>query len=154
MAKPFWAILGLLVATHFAPAAIDTPKNQPVEITSTGQTNYEGGLATAHENVAIHIGDTDIYADYAQYNSQKHEVFVEGNVRIYRDASIYVGDSAVYNIDTKEIRSDKMRTEYFPYFVSGAKITSLGENAYRVEGGDFTTHDSSNPDFYLRAHTV
>lgn len=154
MAKPFWVIIGLFIAIDLASGAIDTPKNQPVEITSTGQTNYENGLATSRDNVAIHIGDADIYADYAQYNSQKHEVFVRGNVRIYRDVSMYVGEQAIYNIDTKEIRSVNMQTEYFPYFVSGEKITSIGENAYLVENGNFSTHDAPTPDFHLRARTV
>ena len=53
---------------------IKTPDNGPLEITSTGQTTYENGLATARDNVAIHIGNTDIYADYAQYNSSTHVV--------------------------------------------------------------------------------
>src|SRR6476661_459735 len=80
------AIFSLAIAT--LDAAIDAPaRDQPVEITSTGQTAYENGLATARENVAIHMGDTDIYADYAQYNSRNHDITVNGNVRIYRDTT-------------------------------------------------------------------
>ncbi|PYL69921.1 MAG: hypothetical protein DMF28_01470, partial [Verrucomicrobia bacterium] len=60
--------LVLLLAALFATAGlifgeIKTPENAPIEITSTGETTYENGLATAHDNVAIHIGNTDIYAD-------------------------------------------------------------------------------------------
>src|SRR5437868_4244203 len=73
----------LLVTTGGLKAAIEPPKNQPVEITSTGQTTYESGLATARENVAIHLGDTDIYSDYARYDSHQHLIFVRGHVRIY-----------------------------------------------------------------------
>ena len=69
-----------------------------------GGTTYENGLATAHDNVAIHIGDTDIYADAAQYNSQTHEISVDGNVRIYRDVTLYLTDHAIYNTDTKQIK--------------------------------------------------
>ena len=154
MAKPFWSIILLVLTSGFAGAAIETPKNQPVEITSTGQTNYENGLATARDNVAIHIGDTDIYADFAQYNSQKHEVLVEGHVRMYRDVSMYVGERAIYNIDTKEIRAADMQTEYFPYFVSSGKVTSLSSNTYLIENANFTTHDALQSDFHLRARKV
>src|SRR5881392_1442284 len=82
--------LVLLLAALFASAGlifgeIKTPENAPIEITSTGETTYENGLATARDNVAIHVGDTDIYADYAQYNSRTHEVELRGHVRIYRD---------------------------------------------------------------------
>jgi LPS-assembly protein len=154
MRKPVSLLAALLLTVVFASGAIETPKNQPIEITSTGQTTYENGLATARDNVAIHIGDTDIYSDFAQYNSQKHEVFVEGHVRIYRDVNLYVGERAVYNIDTKQIRAEDMRSQYDPYFVSGTKISSISENAYRVQNGMFTTHDTPDPSFHLQAHTV
>jgi LPS-assembly protein len=147
-------LAALLLTAGFTSGAIQTPQNQPVEITSTGETNYENGLATARDNVAIHIGDTDIYADFAQYNSRTHEVLVEGHARIYRDVNLYTADRAIYNIDTKQVRAAEMRTEYNPYFVAGQKVTSISENGYLVENGNFTTHDSPNPSFHLRARTV
>jgi LPS-assembly protein len=144
----------LLLATGGLKAAIELPKNQPVEITSTGQTTYESGLATARDNVAIHLGDTDIYGDYAQYDSRKHEIFVKGNVRIYKDATLYLADHATYNTETKKITADQMESDYQPYFVAGTKVESIAENAYRVDQGIFTTHDSSDPSFHLRARTI
>lgn len=153
MARPFGVIILFFVAVPFA-VGVETPRDEPVEITSSGQTTYENGIATARDNVAIHIGDTDIYGDRGQYNSATHEVYVQGNVRIYRDTSMYVGEQATYNLDTKQIRSEKMNTAYFPYFVSGATITSISENAYKVENGTFSTHDAPKPDFYMRARTV
>ncbi|MEY2484679.1 MAG: LPS-assembly protein [Verrucomicrobiota bacterium] len=134
--------------------AIETSKDQPVEITSTGQTTYENGLATARDNVAIHIGETDIYSDFAQYNPRTHDIFVQGNVRIYRDTSLYLANQATYNIETKKITAEQMQSDYEPYFVSGTSVTSISQNAYRIEDGIFTTHDSPNPSFYLRARTV
>ena len=143
-----------LLAAGSLKAAIEMPKNQPIEITSTGQTTYENSLATAHDNVAIHIGDTDIYADYAQYDSHTHDIFVKGNVRIYKDTSLYLADEATYNTETKAITGQNMRSDYQPYFVSGTNVQSIGENAYRVEHGMFTTHDNPDPSFHLRARTI
>src|SRR5205814_8623325 len=145
----------LLIATLLASAglmrgAIKTPENAPIEITSTGETTYENGLATARDNVAIHVGDTDIYADYAQYNSSTHDVELRGHVRIYRDVSLYIADSGVYNTDTKKIRAIKTRTESEPYFVSGENVTEISENGYLIRNGTFTTHDAPSPDFHLR----
>ena len=117
-----WPIFILFSMIGLACAATKTPENQPVEITSTGETNYENGVATARDNVAIHIGDTDIYADFAQYNSRTHEVTAEGHVRIYRDVNLYLADRGVYNIDTKQISTGSMRTEYDPYFLIGEKV--------------------------------
>jgi len=151
--------LVLLLATVFAGAGLirgelKTPQNVPIEITSTGQTTYENGLATARDNVAIHIGNTDIYADYAQYNSSTHDVELRGHVRIYRDISLYTAESGVYNTETKKIRAENGQTESQPYFLSGANVTSISDNGYLVQNGTFTTHDSSKPDFHLHARRI
>src|SRR5437764_10984444 len=124
--------LVLLLAGLFASAAliygeIKTPENAPIEITSTGQTTYENGLATARDNVAIHIGNTDIYADYAQYNSTTHDVELRGHVRIYRDTSLYLAENGIYNTETKKIKALNSRTESQPYFLTGQHVTSISE---------------------------
>ncbi len=144
----------MFLATGVAGAANNTSDHEPVEITSSGETTYENGVATARDNVAIHVGDTDIYGDFAQYNSRTHEVSVEGHVRIYRDVNIYVADRGVYNVETKQIRTSNVRTDYHPYFLSGENVTETSANVYRVEDANFTTHDSPRPDFHLHARTV
>ena len=144
----------MVLAAGVAGAANNTSNHEPVEITSSGETTYENGVATARDNVAIHIGDTDIYGDFAQYNSRTHEVSVEGHVRIYRDVSVYVAERGVYNIDTKQIRTSNVRTDYHPYFLSGQNVTETSANMYRVEDATFTTDDSPRPDFHLHARTV
>src|SRR5260370_42082008 len=111
---PGWLIFCFFAGAGVGDAAAQTPENQPVEITASGETTYENGVATARDNVAIHIGDTDIYADFGQYNSRTHEVSVEGHVRIYRDVSIYVAERGVYNIQTKQIRPSNARTDFHP----------------------------------------
>src|SRR6266513_1973782 len=176
MRTPLLLLSALLASTGFVRGEIKTPENAPIEITSTGETTYENGLATARDNVAIHVGDTDIYADYAQYNSTTHEVELRGHVRIYRDkptatlpnkpahkyneeeseqqTSFYRADSGIYNIDTKRIRATNMRTESQPYFLSGQNVSEISENAYLIQNGTFTTHDAPNPDFHLQARTI
>ncbi len=149
-----WGIFLMFLATGVAGAANNTSDHEPVEITSSGETTYENGVATARDNVAIHVGDTDIYGDFAQYNSRTHEVSVEGHVRIYRDVNIYVADRGVYNVETKQIRTSNVRTDYHPYFLSGENVTETSANVYRVEDANFTTHDSPRPDFHLHARTV
>jgi lipopolysaccharide export system protein LptA len=151
--------LVFLIATLLASACliqgeIKTPEKAPIEITSTGETTYEGGLATARDNVAIHIGNTDIYADYAQYNPATHDVELRGHVRIYRDTSLYIAENGIYNTETKKIRSLNTRTESEPYFLTGAHVTSISENGYLIKDGTFTTHDSPKSDFHLHAKTI
>ncbi len=148
-------LAGLVASPGLIHGEIKTPENAPIEITSTGQTTYQNGLATARDNIAIHIGDTDIYADYAQYNSATHEIALRGNVRIYRDTSLYTADSGIYNTKTKKIRASTGRTASEPYFLAGKDVTSIeGDDAYLIRGGTFTTHDSANPDFHLHAQKI
>src|ERR1700730_10498219 len=149
----------LLIATLLASAGliqgeIKTPENAPIEITSTGETTYENGLATARDNVAIHIGNTDIYADYAQYNPATHDVKLRGHVRIYRDVSLYITESGVYNTETKKLRAITGRTESEPYFLTGAHVTSISDHGYLIQDGTFTTHDSPKADFRLHARKI
>src|SRR5262245_43797430 len=154
MRKLLLPVFGLLCTGTLAQAAELVSEKQPIEITATGNTNYQDGLATAHGDVAIHTGDSDIYADVAQYNPKTREVVVEGHVRIYRANTLFVGDRAIYNIDTKKIQAVGMRTDKNPYLVGGENITSISEGAFLVSKGSFTTHDSSNPDFRLQARRL
>ena len=143
MRKPVFLLAATLLASAgLIKGEIKTPENAPIEITSTGETTYENGLATARDNVAIHIGDTDIYADYAQYNSNTHEIELRGHVRIYRDASFYIAESGVFNTETKRIRAIETRTTSQPYFVSGENVSEISDNGYLVKNGTFTTHDT------------
>ena len=146
-------VLGLFCACSWAFGQVGTEK-QPVEITASGDTNYENGLATAHGNVVIHAGDADIYSDKATYNPKTHDIVAEGNVRIYRTAGTFVGERAIYNTETKEIHAVNMRTDKQPYLVAGEKVTTISEGAFLVSRGAFTTHDSDKPDFRLQAKTM
>src|SRR5256886_11495103 len=132
------SLAAVFAGAGLASGEIKTPQNVPIEITSTGKTTYENGLATARDNVAIHLGNTDIYADYAQYNSATHDVELRGHVRIYRDTSLYTAESGVYNTETKKIRAINGRTESQPYFLTGANVNSISENGYLVRDGTFT----------------
>jgi LPS-assembly protein len=133
---------------------LEGPGKLPIEITSTGQTTYENGIATARDNVAIHFGDTDIYSDFAQYDTAKRTILLRGNVRIYRGNTIYLGKEATYDVDTKAITAHEMRSGTYPYLISGATVTSSNDEAYNVKHGSFTTHDSEHPDFHLNASSV
>ncbi len=142
-----------LLAARFAAVADDLkgPGSLPIEINSTGQTTYENGLATARDNVAIHFGDTDIYSDFAQYDSAKRELLLKGHVRIYRGISLYLGEVATYNIDTKSIQAQNMRSGTYPYLISGEQIDSVSDEKYTIKHGSFTTDDVEKPDFQLKA---
>jgi len=72
MRKPILLLSALLASTGFLRGEVKTPENAPIEITSTGQTTYENGLATARDNVAIHVGDTDIFMPITRSTIRAH----------------------------------------------------------------------------------
>src|SRR5438105_15556964 len=124
-----------LTATGACAVDVETPKNQPIDITYSGETQYEDGIAIAHGNVAIHLGDTDIYADSARYNSKTHEVFAEGHVRIYRESTLYIAERGVYNVDTKEIHAENLRSSSDPYLIRAEKLQAFSDGHYLVNNG-------------------
>ena len=119
MRKLVFLLFFLLAAGTRPRQDLEGPGSLPVEINATGRTTYENGLATARDNVAIHFGDTDIYSDFAQYDSAKRTVYLQGHVRIYRGVTLYMGEKATYNLDTKAISAEEMRSGTYPYLFSG-----------------------------------
>ena len=154
MRKPVFILLCLLATGRAEAEDLQGPGSLPVEINSTGRTTYENGIATARDNVSMHFGDTDIYCDYAQYDSIKRAVLLKGHVRIYRGISLYFCDKATYHLDTKKIEAEQARASTYPYLVSGQTVTSEADGEYQITHGSFTTHDAEQPDFHLNAKSV
>lgn len=131
----------------------------PIGIDSQGETTYSttplGHIATATDNVNITTVDSSIYCDYAEYNLDTHEALLVGNVRIYRTDTLTLCERAVYNFDTKAIRALDLRGSKPPYDFGGLSAFSPGAGfEYNVRTSNFTTHDSSKPDYHLQAHRV
>jgi len=124
----------------------------PIDIAAE-KLDASGILATASGNVQISYGSTTIYADEAQYDPTTRDVIATGNVRIYRDGQLVTAERAVYNLETKDIMSASVNGDNFPYLYSGNSFqNNAGGTGYTVKGGTiFTTHDSLQPDWSLRA---
>jgi LPS-assembly protein len=125
----------------------------PVEINSES-TRMENGVAIADRDVIIRYKSTMIYCDYAQYHPDTRDVFLSGNVRIYRDGHLFTSERALYNLETKILNAADLRGDVLPFQFAGDSLSTLGTNAYLVKDGIFTTDDHSQPDWYLRARTV
>jgi len=119
----------------------------PVEITSEGQTRYEGGVAIAEKHVVIHYGDVAIYCEYAEYSPETHDVLVKERVRIYRGDYAFVCDRAVYNLETKRLYMADFAGNKLPFEITGSNLTSFESTEYQIYDGTFTTSDSSQPDY-------
>jgi lipopolysaccharide assembly outer membrane protein LptD (OstA) len=151
-----WLYAFLLVLLSGAGLRAQMPKfgEMPVDIVNAEETHFENGVAIAEGNVVIQYGTTTIYADYGEYHPDTHDVFVRGHVRIYREGQVFVGERAVYNLETKELHAANFQGDLYPFRFSADSISSIGTGAYLVRDGSFTTSDSSIPDYQLRAKSA
>ena len=136
------------------PGSLGRFSDIPIDI-SAERLDASGVLATASGNVQISYGATTIFADEAQYDPTTRDVIATGNVRIYRDGQLVTAERAVYNLETKDIMSASVNGDNFPFLYSGDSFQNIpGSKGYLVKGGVFTTHDSAQPDWSLRARRV
>lgn len=136
-----------------APAQFTSFGNFPVDLEHQ-EIRFAGGVAIAEHNVIIRYRDTTIFCDYAEYNEDTRDVLVRGNVRIYRDGHTFVGDRAVYNLETKQLRAANFRGDAFPFHFSAESLTTFGPSEYSLRDATLTTSDSAQPDYFLRAKNV
>jgi lipopolysaccharide assembly outer membrane protein LptD (OstA) len=123
----------------------------PIDIAAE-KLDASGALATASGNVQISYGSTTIYSDEAQYDPTTRDVIATGNVRIYRDGQLVTAERAVYNLETKDITSASVNGDNLPFLYSGNSFqNNAGSTGYLVKGGLFTTDDSLQPSWSLRA---
>ena len=155
------ALTALCIGAHGAPkvplagsGSMGRFSDIPIDIAAE-RLDASGILATASGDVQITYGATTIYADEAQYDPTTRDVIATGNVRIYRDGQLVTAERAVYNLETKDIMSASVNGDNFPYLYSGNSFqNNAGSTGYLVKGGVFTTNDSLQPDWSLRARRV
>jgi lipopolysaccharide assembly outer membrane protein LptD (OstA) len=128
--------------------------DQPVEITSDGDTRFENGVALADNNVQIHYNGTAIYADHAEYNPDTRDVLLVGNVRIYNGDSLFNGQRTFYNLETKQTRALEFDGSHNPLKFSSLSARGFGTKQFTLRDSDLTTSDSSMPDWHIHAHTI
>ncbi len=151
--------VGLLCASSAARSADATSSGKlfsneaPLQIESR-QTSREGNLAIAEGDVVISVGDTVIYCDFAQCDTTTRDVMVSGDVRIYRGDKVFSGDRAIYNLDTKRISGSDFRTAAGPFMAQAHSLISTGSDSFEASKGIFTTDNSSDPGFHLKARKV
>ena len=128
--------------------------DKPVEITADGDTRFENGVAVADNNVQIHYNGTSIYSDHAEYNPDTRDVLLLGNVRIYSGESLFNGQRAFYNLETKQMRALEFDGSHGPMKFSSLSARGFGIKEFRLRDSDLTTSDSSMPDWHVHAHTI
>ena len=131
-------------------------EKEPVEITvgEGGEQRFENGVAIAEKDVVIHNGATSLYADYVHYTPNTHEMLLVGNVRVFQDGHLMVGDRALFNTETKLLRAGNFRGESFPFYFQAKAIGSLTGKAFQAIHFTLAPSDTSKPEVHLNAKTA
>ncbi|MCS7008705.1 MAG: hypothetical protein NZL93_02050, partial [Chthoniobacterales bacterium] len=126
----------------------------PIEIRASGQTRYDGVVAVAEDNVQVHYGDVSIYADYAEYNPETRDIFLFGNARIYSPDGFFRGQRAVYNLETKQLRTLDFVGEFYPLRFSTLSVHAPSFRDIRATDVVLTGDDTSEASFRIRSRAV
>jgi lipopolysaccharide export system protein LptA len=128
--------------------------DSPVEITADGNTRFEQGVAIAEDNVQIHYGKYSIFCDYAEYNPETRDVLLVGNIRLYSPDRVMTSQRAIFNMESKQMRSLESSGEQNPIYFHAFNFRALSPKEFHIRDAVMTTHDSSQPDFHLKPRSM
>jgi len=155
------AIATLLI--YFSPSlsarskALDLKLGDSIDIHGTETSyNHDTGIATAKGDAHISCGNTQLYAEQAEYHASSGDIYIEGNVSIYQGELVHKGDAAIYNINTGEIKADELRSGLAPMFYKTGNLESEIQELDKISmhSSIITTHDSANPNYQIKAKEV
>jgi hypothetical protein len=168
--KSFPAIALFFFAIVAALAADVTPEesweveslNQILPGTVRGDVVIDSAAGTATGTNGVFIqyrssayGDVVLMADSVFVNTKTYEAEADGNVRIESGDLLWVGDHIHYNFKTHQMQSEQFRTGKSPIFAGGTQLTGDTSNrVYYARDAFFTTDDSANPVFKIRASRI
>ena len=154
---PFWASLAaILLLLVPASAQIDF-SNGELEIEADDlDYNNTSKLIEARGQVHIKNGSTDVYAQEADYDMEAGVFHCRNQVSIYKDGVTYKGESMIYNVDTGEITAMDLRSGFAPMLFEAdeIKLETDDSNPIEMVDGIMTTHDSSDPNYRLKAKKI
>jgi hypothetical protein len=152
--RNFLLSLCLLVVLPCVQAQFGSFGDAPVEITADGNTRFDEGVAIAEDNVQIHYGKYSIFCDYAEYNPDTRDVLLVGNVRVYTPDQVLSSQRALFNLESKQMRSLEISGSQYPMFFRAFNFRAVSPKQFRIRDAAMTTHDSSKPDFHVRPRSM
>lgn len=130
-----------------------------LRIDATDLKLKDGKVQLVPRNGMLHFeaDGMEVFAGGADYDSDRDDLHFTGDVAIYRDDAIYRGESATYNLTSRQIDASGMRSSYEPLFFKAGSIRSTANNELseiRLDAPEFTTDDSTDPTYRITAERV
>jgi len=103
---------------------------------------------------ATYRGDT-LTAKRMSYNHDTRIIEAEGDVKLQRDGSLWIGERLSYNAQTRNIQGDTFKVGDAPFFAAGNNLTAdITNGVYTASEGMVTTDDVENPVYRIKAKTL
>lgn len=140
---------------EFAEAADPGPGMVNLDIQSDfSDYDQNLGIAKASGDVIVKYGDVTILADQIEYHQSSGNIFARDNVRIFKDGQVVEAEEIIYNIKSGEMSTSQLKSALEPVFYSSDNVIRPEEGTdgpITMLDSTFTTHDSANPNFQIRA---
>ncbi|MBP7949636.1 MAG: LPS assembly protein LptD [Verrucomicrobiales bacterium] len=129
------------------------------DIEAKNGIKFDKGLLVWDGGIHLKSDLMEAFADRAEFSVEREELIITGDVSIYKDGMLYRGERAVYSTKTNALDASGMRSTMEPkaplWFTAQQMQSDLKDvNIVNAEGVDITTHDSENPNFFLRADKI
>jgi LPS-assembly protein len=127
---------------------------------STIKYDLKSGEIRATNGVRVKYKDgkpeaAELTANNATINQKNGSVVASGNVVLRRDGLIWKSERIEYNFRTKNIKAAQFVSGNLGAFIKGeGMIGNKTNGVYRAQNTIFTTEDSKDPDFYIKAKEV
>ncbi len=96
-----------------------------------------------------------VYADWLRYDKQADEIHARGNVRLEQRGDTIDGTELNFDLDTERGAMEKPKYNVQVSATKGRgegeRLVFEGENKYRMLGGNYTSCEVGNNDWFLRA---
>ena len=138
-----------------SPASFETLDDSIIK------ASHPSGVQATYRNATL-------TAKRLSINSETQQTQAEGDVRLQRSDSLWVGERLSYNFETGELQGEYFKVGDAPFFASGSNLTGskldedeekpasadLTERVYTASNGMITTDDIENPVYRIKAKTL
>ena len=136
-----------------------TMKAQRVLVNAKSETATLTGNVSVLQNSKRRADGTlapgvHLFADHVLLDAKKQTVTLTGNVSVYQGPTLHRGDGAVYNYGTRAMETKGLASRLGPILLESDRfrlVESNGRKAYVGDNAGITTHDVSEPNFWLRS---
>lgn len=154
-------IFFIIILTFSLANASDLLSKKPEEIIwniSALKVTYDDkkGVYIAEHDVTIKGGDTELTADYLEFNNISTDAYAKGNVVLTAGKDRVTCDSLQMNLqsETGTIHNGTLFMQENNFYINGNKIEKIEGDTYKTDRGTITSCSGDVPDWKISARDI